>query len=127
MSDSLIEQVRKLAEAQREADETERLGRTARGANIDAYSRLLMRQRGRVCFIATEMDAPALLAHMQAQQAVVDAANTRKFWEGMVKAGLRGVANGTVRPETLDSAKVALDGATIALDAALEKVNDHEQ
>jgi hypothetical protein len=70
----LIESVRALAEAQTQADETERRGRIASKPAIQEAAILLMRQRERVCFIATEMDAPALLLHLERAAKVVEAA-----------------------------------------------------
>lgn len=68
MSDSLIEQVRKLAALQEDIPEGARLECTMYG-NVDAA--LFVQQ-------VSALDCNALLAHMQAQQAVVDAAKKLK-------------------------------------------------
>ena len=70
----LIESVRALAEAQKNAAATELSGKTARQSELPAIAMRLMQQRERVCFIATEMDAPALLAALERAEKVKSAA-----------------------------------------------------
>lgn len=95
MSDSLIEQVQKCADLQKKWGTTSCF---ILDANTNARF---------------NVDFPALLAHLEHTQAVVDAAREYRQVERDIRIGSAGMLN----------AKLAMH----ALDAALEKVNDHEQ
>ena len=99
MSDSIIEQVKRLAEAQKNLAE----------AKPDGFSHFpIIRAVGQLNAAQNDLDAPALLAHLERTQAVVDAA--RKLSKHL------NVVYGPVQHVSPTKALLA------ALDAALERM-----
>jgi hypothetical protein len=107
MASKHLEQVQKLAEAQKACKAT--FGDHPFNSLQDFLA---------VCK-PLEFPFSAIAAHLAYLERVETAAELRVFWQKIVNAGLRGVSSGSVSLATLDSAKVALDGAELALDAAL--------
>ena len=97
MSDSLIEQVRKAALTQKKADVA--TGKVAPdlteadAAALDSYWAEVVK-----------LDFPALLAHLQAHQAVVDAAREYRQVERDIRVGSAGMLNAKLAMHALDAA-----------------------
>lgn len=94
MSDSLIEQVRKLAALQEEIPEGTHLEGAMYG-NVDAA--LFVQQ-------VSALDCKALLAHMHDQQAVVEAAREYRQVERDIRIGSAGMLNAKLAMHALDAA-----------------------
>ena len=103
MSDNLIAQVRALAEAQEAIPEGAQLEGTMYGTVDAAY---FVQQ-------ASAFDFPALLAHLERAQAVVDAARElRKL--------------GPLAGSSLRASVASVEAAIVALDAALENLENND-